>query len=202
MISIDPSSLSVTQVYKLLIGSIVPRPIAWISTLSTNGISNLAPFSFYNGVTSKPPTLVVSIGQKADGSKKDTLRNILETKEFVVNSSSGWDAKAVNDSAEELEYEKSEIDKLGLETLKSNLIKPPRIASAAISFECKLYNTYLVGDGGAGSATLVVGEIVWVHLKESVYQEGKILIEPYEPLARLGGFNYAKIGEIFELKRL
>ncbi len=193
---IDPNTLPTAEMYKLLIGSIVPRPIALVSSLSANGLGNLAPFSFFNALSSNPPCLMISIGRKKTGEKKDTLRNIEETGEFVVNSSNEWLLHKLVHSAAEYPYGIDEMQKVGLNPLPSVKIRPPRVAEAAVQFECTTYDTVEIGDGSAGSATVIIGRIVYVHVAENIYHEGKILLEPYKPIGRLGGQGYTTIGEI------
>ena len=195
-IQIKPQEAKIESIYKLLIGGILPRPIALISTLNDKGSGNLAPFSFFNGVCSSPPCIMVSIARKPDGSKKDTLINIEETGEFVVNSTNQWILDKVVNCGSTYPYGVNEMEKVGLSPLKSEIIKPPRVKESAFQMECRLYNSLQIGSGGAGSSTVVIGEILLFHISKSVYKEGKISIEEYAPIARLGGANYCSVGEI------
>jgi len=201
MVSLDPKTLDVTPTYKLLIGTVVPRPIAFISTINKNGQGNLAPFSFFNGVSTSPPCLMIAITQKEDHVKKDTLRNIEETGEFVINTVSEWMAEAVNHCSALYPYGVSEMEKAGLTPLPSEKVAPPRVKEAPIQMECKLYNSMKVGDGKKGSSTIVVGEVVQFHIHPDVYQNGKILIEPLKPISRLAGFSYGRTTETFDIPR-
>lgn len=199
MIELNPTQLSVPEMYKLLIGLVVPRPVALVSTKSAAGIGNLAPFSFFNAVCSNPPCLMISIVNRPDGSKKDTLRNIEETGEFVVNSANlCYRTQLVNCGAD-YPYGVDELSKVGLTPLASKLIKPDRVAEAAAHFECKVERLIELGDGSPGSCTLVIGKIVWLHIAEDVYSEGKILTEQLQPVARLGGSLYGSVSEIVSL---
>ena len=199
MRSLDPSQLSTSEIYKLLIGSIVPRPIAFISTINSSKQGNLAPFSFFNGVCSNPPCIMFSVAHKANGEKKDTLRNIEETEEFVINSSNQWITEALVHCAAEYPYGIDEMQKVGLTPIASTKISPFRVAESAIQMECKLYNKMEIGDGTAGSATIIVGQIVAIHVASNVYSDGKIILEELKPVSRLGGQGYATIGDIYQI---
>jgi flavin reductase (DIM6/NTAB) family NADH-FMN oxidoreductase RutF len=194
--TLDFSSLPQREIYRTLIDLVIPRPIAWVSTLSKNGISNLAPFSFYNAVSADPPTLMFALAAKSDGTIKDTLRNILETGEFVVNVASVELIQPLNQSAQELDFEVSEIERLGLEILPSIQIKPPRIASSKAQMECKLVQTVAVG-----TSTLVLGQILMSHVREDLFEEKRIRPERLNPLSRLGGLDYGLGVTATELKR-
>lgn len=199
MVELDPAELKALDRYKLLIGSIIPRPIAFVSTINRSGVGNLAPFSFFNGVSSNPPCIMFSIAAKPDGGKKDTLINIEETREFVVNSSSTWLAEPLVHSAANFPYGVDEMQKVGLTPIPSKRIKPMRVKEAAVHLECKLYNSLQVGDGSPGSATIVIGEVVFFHVHAKAYKDGKIIFEELKPLARLGGHGYAEVCKSFEL---
>jgi len=201
MITLDPHELGTTANYKLLIGSIVPRPIAWISTLSADGKGNLAPFSFFNGVSSNPPCLMVAITRRKGGVKKDTLLNIEATREFVVNIVTESMAAPMNQTSADYPYGVDERIEASLASEQSVRVKPPRVLGAPIQFECVLEKLLEIGEGDEGSSTIVVGRIVAVHVAENVYREGKILVEELKPLARLGGLAYGKTSGVFELPR-
>jgi len=199
MIHLDPKSLSTKERYKLLTGTIVPRPIAWVSTISSNGISNLAPFSYFNGVSSDPPVISISIARKPDGTKKDTLLNIETNQEFTVNFVSQKLAAQMNRTSDSLDYEISEFTLAGLTETPSTIVKAPRVSESLACFECKLMQLIEVGDGTAGSSTLVLGEIVHYQFDERIYIDGKINIAALDPVGRLAGQNFCKIGEIYTL---
>lgn len=200
MIELKPEDLTTRDLYKLLIGGIVPRPIAWVSTQSEEGKGNLAPFSFFMGVSSNPPCLAIAVGQRPDGSTKDTLRNIKVTKEFVVNSATLPLAEALVATAAEHEYGIDELQEANLEALPSVRVAPVRVKGSPVHFECRVKETLQIGEGQAGSSTLVVGEIVYAHIEPAAYESGRIDHRVLEPLARLGGFGYAELGRSFELK--
>jgi flavin reductase (DIM6/NTAB) family NADH-FMN oxidoreductase RutF len=183
-----------------MVGSIVPRPIAFVSTQSESGEGNLAPFSFFNGVSSNPPCLMFSVTKKPDGSIKDTLRNILQIKQFVVNTVSEWMAEPMNHCSGEFPYGVNEMEKAGLTPIPSKFVKPPRCKEAAVQFECELERVVEVGDG-LGSGTIVVGRIVLIHIHPKVYSQGHVLIDQLQPISRLAGNSYGRVNEIFDIKR-
>ncbi len=200
-ISLDPRVIGGKASYQILIGSIVPRPIALVSTQSPEGLGNLAPFSFFNGVASNPPAVMISVARNSDGSKKDTLKNIEANGEFVVNSVGEWMIDAVNQCSAQYPYGVDELSQVGLTALSSERIKPVRVAESLIHFECRALHHYEVGDGSEGSATIVIGEVLLFHVSSSVYREGKILLEPLHAISRLAGKSYGKISEVFDLPR-
>lgn len=199
MLDLDMSKLSVTERYKLLIGSVVPRPIAFVSTINLKGEGNLAPFSYFNAVSSDPACVMISITKKRDGDDKDSLKNIKETGEFVVNSANSWLIEPLVYCAAEFPYGVDEMQKVGLTPTPSLTIRPARVKEAAVQMECKLYKTIEIGSGTQGSAVVVFGEILLMHVAKNIYKDGKILIAEYKPTARLGGANYALLDEIFEI---
>ncbi|MGE4232647.1 MAG: flavin reductase family protein [Bacteriovoracia bacterium] len=200
MVEIDLEKTSQKDAYKLLIGAIVPRPIAWVSTIGKNGITNVAPFSFFTGVSSAPPALMFSVTANPDGSEKDTLRNCKETKEFVVNIVSEELAKPMNDSASQFPPNVSEIDQLKIKTLPSTKIKAPRVAVSPIQMECKVLQIVPIGQG-IGSGNVIIGQVIQFHVKDSVLINGRISLKDLKPIARLAGSSYAKVTETFELER-
>lgn len=195
MKGIDPKNLDISARYQILIGSIVPRPIALISTISTKGVENLAPYSSYNLVSSDPLSCVVSFFQKSEGKEKDTLRNILDTREFVINSVSVPMLDLVVKCGSEYPSEKSEVEELSVKMLNSTLVKPRRVNESKIHFECKLLEKVRVN-----RTTLVVGEVVYVHIDESIIENDRIKTPLLDPLYRLGGIEYGALGEKFERK--
>jgi flavin reductase (DIM6/NTAB) family NADH-FMN oxidoreductase RutF len=201
MISIEIAKLDQLSIYKLLTGSIVPRPIAFITTLNSNGTINAAPFSFFNGVASNPPSLMVSISYKRDGSKKDTLLNIERQGEFVVNTVSEWLAQPMNQAAAAYPYGVSELSAVGLSALDSLVVKPPRIKESPIHFECKLLEITRIGGEQSGASSVVFGQIVQCHIHKAAYLDGQIIPEQIKPLARLGGASYSNLGDVFDIKK-
>ena len=197
-VTIVPTDLPARDAYRLMISILVPRPIAWVSTRGADGSLNLAPFSFFNGVGGTPPTIMVSIGQR-DGRPKDSLRNIQETGEFVVNIVGADLAEAMNVSSGEYEYALDEFDLARLETAPSLDVRPPRVALAPAAMEVRA--TQVIPIEGT-SYTMVVGRILRYHLQEGLLRpNGLVDALKLNPLARLGGDEYALLGSVFEMKR-
>lgn len=193
---IDPLNMTAKQNYKLLIGSVVPRPIAWVSTLSPEGIANLAPFSFFTVVSRNPPMLAFSVGEGVEeraGTVKDTLQNIRDNQEFVINIVT---ASLANEMAKSGEHVPSEVDEFayaGLTATESLAVSVPRVLEAPINMECKLHDIIQLGDDH-----LVIGRLVKFHVKDELYQNGRINLEKLAPIGRLAG-NYAPVETIFSL---
>lgn len=192
------TSLSPEQTYKLMTGVVVPRPIAWITTRSNAGVINVAPFSCYTIVSNKPPMIGVNIGRKA-GIRKDTGKNIHDSKEFVVNIANEDFLLALHQSAIEYDADVSEVELLGLQTLPSESISVPRLATVPVSLECRLHSITPYGETGA---EFYVGEVMALHVQDEIIHDGKIETTSLRPICRLGGPNYAHLGEIITLQRL
>jgi len=199
---IDPKNQPFRDNYKLMIGSILPRPIAFVSSISKNGIHNLAAYSFFNGITSNPPSICFAPTRKSiDGSKKDTLINIEETREFVVNIVTEDIVKPMNDTAPEFPPEISEFEEVGLTPLESNIVKAPRVKESPINMECKLLQVVEVGPAEPGGGFLVIGEIVLFHIKDKLLSNGRIDTGLLRPVGRLAGTEYTTLGKRFSLSR-
>lgn len=195
-------TLSQPEIYKLLIGCIVPRPIAWVSTIDVDGLPNLAPFSFFNGVGSNPPAVSIAIGatDTQDG-RKDTLRNIQTVGEFVINMVNETLAEAMNETAINYPSAVNEFEAAGLTMASSVVVQPPRVADAPVSMECNLYTTVPVGDG-PGSSTLVIGTVTMLHVRDDIINERlHIDLQRLQPIGRLAGSSYACIREVFDMQR-
>ena len=198
---IDPAHTSQSDVYKILTGSVIPRPIGWISTISEDGVPNLAPFSFFNVVGEDPPHVMFSTVRPGN-SNKDTLNNVLATKQFVVNMAVEELVEAVNTSSASLPPDVNEFDYAGVTQVPSIKVKAPRVLESPINFECELVHHYTLEDHKHGGATIMIGRVVMFHVDESVLLDNyKINPEVYKPVARLAGSNYAKLGEVFSIKR-
>jgi flavin reductase (DIM6/NTAB) family NADH-FMN oxidoreductase RutF len=201
---INPNEAPPGAMNKIILGSVVPRPIAWVSTLDEQGRANLAPFSFFNAVCSRPPTLLFCPGVRGlDGGTKDTYQNILATKEFVINVVTEDLAERMNITATELAPEIDEFEMAGLSATPSMRIKPPRVAESPVNYECVLTQVVQIGDGKPGAGWVIIGEVVHVHVADEVIEPNfRIRIDALKPVARLAGFNYTRVTDVFEMKRL
>ena len=196
----DPSTMGIRDVYTLMVQLITPRPIAWVSSVSKDGVNNLAPYSFFNGIGANPPSLLYCPVNRRDGSKKDSLLNVLDTKEFVVNVVSAADAELMNNTSADYDSNISEIEALNIETVDSTIVQPPRVASSLAQFECKLLQHIELADGPAG-ANVVIGEIVMLHVNDAVIEENVVDPAKLDNVGRLGGKAYTRTTDRFELDR-
>jgi flavin reductase (DIM6/NTAB) family NADH-FMN oxidoreductase RutF len=185
-----------------MIGSIVPRPIALVSTTSEDGVNNIAPFSYFNGVCSNPPTIMFAPARRGwDGSEKDTLVNIRDTKEFVVNIVSESFAEQMVQCSTDYKNDIDEFTISGLNPLPSEKIISPRLKESKISFECKLNQIVEIGDDKAGSGFIVIGTVILFHIDDSIIIDGKINIEKLNPIGRLAGNWYTRPTDNFRVQR-
>ena len=191
----DPDVIERTAVYRLLTGAVVPRPIGWASTVSIDGISNLAPFSFFTVVCVIPPMVSLTIARNPDGSEKHTLKNIRETREFCVNVVTAPVWKEMVDSANGFPEDDSEFAETGLTPIPGVRVKAPRVQEAPIHFECKLER---VLELGPKRQALMIGEVVHIDVDPAVMTDGYIDMRKLDPVGRLNGFFYATLGEILE----
>ena len=198
--TIDPKEHDYNNIYKLLIGSIVPRPIAFVSTVSKGGIPNLAPFSFFNGVCSNPPTVLFSTVIRKDGTHKDTLNNVEATGEFVVNIVSEDFAEKMNIASGDFPPDVNEFIESGLTPVPSDLIKPPRVKESRIAMECKLVTIVRIGDGPGGGCT-VFGEVLRFHIADELFDNFRIDPDKLRAIGRMGGPTYARTADRFDLTR-
>lgn len=203
---IDPVNLDVGERYKLLVGGILPRPIALVSTVSPAGITNLAPFSFFSGLGSDPMTLLFCPANDAQGQEKDTLRNakpVAEggTGEFVVNVVPDALVESAALCAEPLGPDLSEFDLSGLTPVPSRGVAPPRVAESPLAYECRTLSVVRTNPGAPSGGNVVIGQVVWVHAEDRVVGE-RLRLDPAELdlVGRLGGFGYARTRERFELR--
>jgi len=198
----DPAEHPFSETHKLMIGSIVPRPIALVSTTSNNGINNLAPFSYFNGVCSKPPTIMFAPARRGwDGKEKDTLINIRNTKEFSINIVSEDIGEKMVKCSTDYEKEVDEYSKSGLSPLSSKKIKPPIVSESKISLECTLNQIVQIGAEDAGSGFIVIGTIVLFHIDDEVYDNGRIILDKLQPLGRVAGNGYVRSTNAFDIVR-
>lgn len=196
---LDPKQVNDKDIYKLLIGLVVPRPIAFVTTMTDAGIVNAAPFSFFNVVCTNPPMLAVSVARKPDGSSKDTSANIQYNRQFVVHVAEERMISQVNHASCPYPPDISEVEKAGLRTLPSHKIKVPRIRECRVAMECILHKLVELGNGP--DTDLIIGEVVQFHVDDKLLQDGKIKIAELNPVARLAGSDYSKLGEMFSLER-
>jgi flavin reductase (DIM6/NTAB) family NADH-FMN oxidoreductase RutF len=196
---LDPQTLKAESTYKLLIGCVVPRPIAWVSTVGANGVNNLAPFSFFMGVCGDPPTIAFSSGPRSKD-HKDTVRNAEHTGDFVVNIVDDDRAEQMNLSSGEYPPEVDEFALTGLTAAPGVRVRSPRVLQAPVSLECRVAQVIPVG---RGPHSLVLGEIVYFHVRDDIYDPatGRLDMHRLRPIGRLAGNLYSHIHEIFEMKR-
>lgn len=192
---VEGDSLDTATAYRLLVGCVAPRPVAWITTIDEQGRVNAAPFSSYNYVATSPPMLAINIATRpGSGNTKDTARNIVRGREFVVNVAIEHNMELMHRSAQEFAPDVSEAEALGISLLASRHVQPPRIAVSPVQMECRLDQVIVLG---RGINTLYIGEIVAFHLSEEVYDGTRVDTVRMRPIARLGGPFYAGLGEIF-----
>jgi flavin reductase (DIM6/NTAB) family NADH-FMN oxidoreductase RutF len=189
-ISIDPSMLSTAEAYRLATGVVVPRPIAWITTLSESGVVNLAPFSFFTILSHEPIMVGISISRRGEV-LKDTAANMMREREFVVNLVHESQSAAVHESSRMLPPDVSEAELLGLRTVPSQVVRVPRLATAPVALECRWDRRMPTG---RGESELHIGEVQLVQVSEQLWRDGRIDTEQLRPLARVAGPNYAELG--------
>jgi flavin reductase (DIM6/NTAB) family NADH-FMN oxidoreductase RutF len=214
--NVKPSEIPHSDLYGILINSVAPRPIAWVSTVSAAGQPNLAPFSFFNAMSVSPPLLGFSPGLRSptagdgpgapkddapkDGVPKDTLRNVRETKEFVVNIVTYDLLRAMNITSGDYAPSVNEFDLAKVTPAPSTLVRPARVAESPVSFECKLHKILDFSPAPTGSS-LVIGEIVCIHLDDAYIKEGKLDRDLLDLIGRMGGMQYTRTTERIELAR-
>ena len=197
---IDPESAGILNVYKVMIGSIVPRPIAFVSTVSAAGIRNLAPFSFFTGVSANPPVICFCPTRNAAGRKKDTLINIEHGGDFVVNVVSEEFAKQMNMTSGEYPPEVDEFEVSGLTAVPGDLVKSPRVAESHVSMECRLLQVFEISDRPAGGS-IVTGEIVRLHVDDRYIDNYRIDPDKLAAIGRMAGNTYTRTSDRFDLVR-
>ncbi|MUN72757.1 flavin reductase family protein [Enterococcus casseliflavus] len=197
---LDPKNLTQRENYKLLIGSIIPRPVAVVSTQSADGIVNIAPFSFFNIVSSEPVILSLAI-QRKEGELKDTARNLLATKEAVVHILDQTNVQEANKTAALLPADQSELTVSGFTTTTSKMIAVPGLKEASVRLETILHQHVPIKKDQQTTADLLLLEVIGYQIAEDVYQDGKIDPCALQAVSRLAGNSYATIGEIFDIKR-
>lgn len=197
---INPSEVDYKQTYKLMIGSIVPRPIAFVSSMSAEGVRNLAPFSYFTAASSNPPVILFCPVIRADGAKKDTLNNVRSTGEFVVNIVSEDFAAAMNVCSADFPPGVDEFLESGLTPVPSDLVKPPRVGESRISMECRLRDIVIINDG-PGGGSIVLGDILRFHVADELIENFRIDPDALQAIGRMGGPTYVRTRDRFDLAR-
>ena len=199
--TVDPAASQPRDVYKLMVGAIVPRPIAFVSTVSADGVLNLAPFSFFTAISANPPVICFSpMIRSSDGQKKDTLRNIEATGEFVVNVVSEEFAAQMNVCSQEFPPEVDEFAVSGLTPLASEAVKPPRVAESHIQMECRLVQVVHVSPKPLGGS-IVLGEVLRFHVDDAIIANFAIDPDKLLPIGRMGGPTYTRTTDRFNMER-
>ncbi|WP_044640470.1 flavin reductase family protein [Risungbinella massiliensis] len=203
MKSINPTDQTKQDNYKLLIGTVLPRPIAFVTSKAVDGTVNAAPFSFYTVVSTEPPMIGFTVNRKPGGVQKDTSRNIVETGEFVVHVVTEQNVQEVNETATDFPADVSEAEKVGFTFVPSEEISVPRIVESPIQMECILHQVVeLGGTAEAPNSDFLIGEVVRFHVAEELYEQGRIDTEKLAPVGRLAGTTYGKIGKTFSMPRM
>jgi len=198
---VDPGASSARDIEKLLVGVILPRPIAFVSTISLDGVANLAPFSFFTAVCPKPPVVCFCNSIRArDGSKKDTLRNVEATGEFVINVVSEDFALQMVACSGDYPPDVSEFDVSGLTPIPSDLVKPPRVKESRVQMECRLLQVITVSTQ-PGGGSLVMGEVLRFHVDDGVIDQGTVDPDRLRPIGRMGGIDYVRTTDRFTMTR-
>lgn len=198
--NVDPKDMEWKAAHELVASLVVPRPIAWVSTIGDTGVANVAPFSFFTPVCTQPMLLAFSIGWKRDGSKKDTLLNVEFTKDFVVNIVPEALGKKMVQSSKRLPREVSEFKEAGLTAAKADLVKSPMVAESPVNMECRLQQIVVLGNAPRRSS-LVIGEVLRVHIKDSLLVKGEVPPSKLTAIAQMGGETYCRSTDTFILER-
>jgi flavin reductase (DIM6/NTAB) family NADH-FMN oxidoreductase RutF len=197
----DIQNTESSALYKLLTGTVIPRPIAWVATIDDNGIDNLAPFSFFNVVSEDPPHIMFST-VRTGNKNKDTLNNILANLQFVVNLVTEDVVEQMNTTSQSVAADVNEFELANVTPIESIYIKPKRVKESLVQFECEMVHHYFIEKHQNGGACIIIGKIITMHIDDSILMENhKIDLEKYKPVARLAGSNYSRLGEIFSIKR-
>ena len=196
----DPADHDDVDIYKLLIGLVVPRPIGWIGSVSASGVRNLAPFSFFNAVAASPPTVLFST-IRAGGARKDTLSNVEETGVFTVNVVTEETVEAMNVTSGRYDPSVDEFELAGLTAVAGNVIDAPMVAEAKANLECRLSQVVPIGTDGPMAASIVIGEVVRVHVDGEILDGTRIDQEALRAVGRMGGPTYTRTRDLFSLDR-
>ena len=197
---VDPENLPARERYQLMIATILPRPIAWVSTISPDGKPNLAPFSFFTGITANPMSVCFAPVNNRDGIEKDTLINVRLQKQFVVNLANEDNAEKMNQTSANYPYGVSEFEKVGLTALPSVKVRPPRVAQSLVQMECTVLQIVTLSEGALGGH-LVIGRVVMMHVDDKVWNAGKPRHQDLKAVGRMEGSWYTRTRDAFELPR-
>jgi len=197
---IDPYSMPLPERYGLMIAAIAPRPIAWVSTQGKDGSLNLAPFSFFNGICAEPMAVCFAPVRNRNGKKKDTLVNIEETRQFVVNIVTEDVAILMNQTSADYPYGVREFEKVGLTPIPSVKVRPPGVKESPIQMECELLQIVTISEGPLGG-NLVIGKVVYLRIADRLWKNGSLSHKDLKPIGRMEGAWYAKVTDAFELPR-
>jgi len=192
------NAISSKEKYGLMTGCIVPRPIAWVTTVSVSGILNAAPFSYFTSVSTEPPLVLIAI-ERRNKLKKDTLVNIEETGEFIINLVTAANVEQMNETSRDYEPFENEIEIAGLDTVPGEMVKAPRIVQSPVQMECKLSEIIEIG---SSPHSLVIGEVMLVHAADAAVENGRIDSQKLQAVGRMGGKWYTHTASLFELPRL
>ncbi len=198
---IRPSEHPNPVVSRLLNGAVIPRPIAWVSTVDADGLPNLAPFSFFNAVCGKPPTVLFCTDVRANAQPKDTLRNVRATGEFVVNFVTEGLAEAMNATSVEAPPQVNEFERAGLTAVPGQTVQVPHVGETPIYFECKLHEIVTISDE-PGGGSIIIGTVSLMHVDDALFQEGGYINrDAYHVIGRTTGRGYVRLSDRFEMQR-
>ncbi len=197
---LDPSQLDWMEAHELLVGAVLPRPIAFVSTIGADGVNNVAPFSFFSSISVKPAYVGFSIGRYRDGRKKDTLVNIEFTKDFVINIVTEELVDAMNQASRDYPSHVDEFKEVGLTPVRSDLVRSPRVIESPVNMECRLVKILEFGEAPRMN-TFVIGEVLRVHVKDDLWIDHKIKADRLKAVGRLGEELYCRTTDMFEKKR-
>lgn len=197
---IDLSQLDWMEAHELLVGAVLPRPIAFVSTIGADGVNNVAPFSFFSSISVKPAYVGFSIGRYRDGRKKDTLVNIEFSKDFVINIVTEELVDAMNQASKDYPSDVDEFKEVGLTAVKSDLVRSPMVAESPINMECQLVKILEFGETPRINH-FVIGEVLRVHIKDNLWIDNRIKADRLRAVGRLGGELYCRTTDMFEKKR-
>lgn len=197
---IDPANLDWRDAHELLVGAVLPRPIAFVSTVGEDGVYNVAPFSFFTVMSVKPAIVGIGIGRKSNGQKKDTLLNIIFSKDFVINIVCEALTEAMNQASKDYPSHVDEFKEVGLAPAKSDFVKSPMVAESPVNMECRLIQILEFGEAPRIN-NFIIGEVVRVHIRDELWFNGTIKAHKLKAIGRLGEELYCRTTDIFEMKR-